>query len=1708
MLHKPSDHDRLIKRCISVDLEINPKNAKLLAFAAVRASSPDIVARKQSEMEAALDRLESATGGSDFLIGHNILAHDLPYLTARRPQLSRLAERAIDTLWIGPLAFPRNPYHHLVKHYQDGRLQADHANDPLLDAQLVFEVIRDQLDALGDRNREDPDSLIAYHYLATRMEGATGFDAFFWHLRSENAPDAKTAEGAVRRLLSNRACIHGVERLLRTLSGPRSAWPTAFALAWISVAGGDSVMPPWVRIKFREAPSIVQDLRCTLCDDPGCAWCRERDDPVLALRRWFGHESFRPWPEDDSGRSMQEMIVARAMRGSSLLGILPTGTGKSICYQVPALAKYEMTGALTVVISPLVALMADQVQGMQREGISSAVTVNGMLSMPERKDALERVCLGDVAILLISPEQLRSTSVRSALNQREVGYWVLDEAHCVSKWGHDFRPDYRYVGRFVKEFSGDEPPAPLLCLTATAKPDVVKDIRDHFASRLGIELELFDGGATRDNLTYEVRPSRRETKLSDILDAIEANLPAEGASGAVVYCATRSISERVAEFLKEKGLAAERYHAGLKPDEKTEIQEKFRDGNLRIVAATNAFGMGIDKPDIRLVVHGDIPSSLENYLQESGRAGRDREQANCILLFSDEDVERQFSLTARSRLRRPEIGAILNALRKLDVDRSNPGHVVATSGEIVREEREMEFERDSATDDTRVKTAISWLEEARLLSREENKVRIYPSSLQVRRLDEAEKLLAEKGVEDDRKRRLLEIVRHLMNAPRDQGITTDDLSGVGGFVGKNLRKALLDLQYHGIVRDAVEITIFVHVGIEDSSQQRLKDAASLETDLVATMREAAPDAEIDEPTPLHLPFICQALRDKGHTNARPDVVEKLLRSISGDGRDEDGGRGSIRIRKSSRNTLKVALQRSWSKLEKTAELRRLGAELLLNHLIAKTPKGAQGKDVQVETTMGAMLASLNEDALLSAEIADASRLMERSLLWMHEQGVITLGKGLTVFRPAMTVHLRPGRKKFAQNDFIPLEEHYLEQTIQIHVMAAYAKKGLDAIDQAIKLSGDYFALDRDDFLQRWLPGKETEIRRQTTGESYKLIVEELNNPAQRKIVADDRKNTNMLVLAGPGSGKTRVLVHRIAYLARIKRVDPRSILVLAYNRHAAAEIRARLRQLIGGDSNGITISTCHAFAMRLVGVSFERSSGEERDFSGIIQEAVKLLKGDGLPKSEAESQRDEMLQGIRWILVDEYQDIGPDEYELISAVAGRTLDDQDQKLGLFAVGDDDQNIYAFKGASVRYIRRFEEDYGAKRKFLTENYRSTKHIIDAANSAIAPAANRMKAGRDIEIDRKRRKNKPGGPMRKIDSSVTEGRVQILLYPPGKTPEEADINQAVAAVDEFQRLSQLDLDWNWSRAAIISRDWRRLEPVRTYAESCDIPVEMADEILPSIWRLREMQSFVNELRASPGNTLGISDLQELLNLQRGNRWTDLISQGVTGLGNEIGDGKMPVPEIVEWFAEWSRETQGEQRGLLLLTAHRAKGLEFDHVAILDGNWRSTSHGEDSDAPRRLFYVAMTRARLSLAAMAKGQHPFIDPSRESVLERQVAPSTDRLEAMSLRYVMPDMKLADLSWAGRLKTGNPSLNAISEARVGDPITMELERDYWMAFDAQGNAIARMSASYSPPDGKELLEGHVGAIVRRFKSDSEEEYLRRIRRDTWEVVLPKMIFG
>ncbi len=1421
-----------LSRCVSVDLEVATKTRRIHSFAGVRLDTDEsfVYPSAGRSFHQALDELDALANGADFVVGHNFIKFDKGHLQEANPGLRLLEMPVVDTLWLNPLAFPCNPYHHLVKHYQEGRLITGRKNDPEQDARLALEVFADQQERLL---KAPSDLLVAWHWLTGGQHGS-GFDLVFRSVRGSPKPSDSEAREAIYSRVDGVCCRTHAHQAID--SADVHGWSLAYALAWLWVSGGNSVMPPWVRHQFPGAGKLVRRLRDSRCGDRGCPWCQEHHNARKELKRLFGFEDFRPEPAGEDGRPLQQAIVEAAMGGDHVLGILPTGTGKSLCYQIPALSRYKKTGAVTVVISPLVALMADQVTRLEAHGVTSCVTINGMLSMPERAEALEKLRLGDSAIVLISPEQLRSVSFRRCLDQREIGAWVLDEAHCLSKWGHDFRPDYRYVGRYIRERAEGDVVPPVLCLTATAKPGVKEEIVEYFAEQLGVEMRVFDGGSERANLEFVVVETTTSKKYNDIYEILSKHLLPEGNGGAIVYCATRRRTEEVANFLWDLGFSADRFHAGLQPEDKKSVQRRFIEGELSAIAATNAFGMGIDKPDVRLVIHADIPSSLENYLQEAGRAGRDQKQAHCVLLFTRDDVERQFGMSARSRLTRREINGVLKALRRLS-RRNNSDEVVATMGEILVNDEDTDFRRDSATDDTRGRTALAWLEEAELLSREENRVRIFPSSLRVRSVEEAKEKLESRGLDELARGRLLAVVEALIGADPDEGISTDMLMDIAGLSSDQVRGALYDLERCGIASNDTTLTAFVHLGVANSSKRRLKEAAGAEEELLELMREMAPDMGIGDEAPLNLRVACQRIKDAGHDHVRPEYMARLLQGIAGAGRGGGIGGGSIAVRNHDAESVRVTLKREWHSLVRMAKRRRDGASRLLDHLLSCVPQGKRGTDLLAETTLGKLTEAVKGDLTLAGETTDLRRLVDRSLVWLHEQEVIRLNKGLTVFRSAMTIRLSPERRGYWGSDFESLQIHYDESVRQIHVMTEYAQRGLGNKAEARRLAIDYFALGEPGFLQRWLPDRSQELSRQTTPDSWRNIVEGLKNPAQRQLVADTRENTNVLVLAGPGSGKTRVLVHRIAYLIRVRRENPRGILALAYNRHAAVEIRRRLAELVGDDSRGVLVLTCHAMAMRLVGASFSERADrmDSEHFQEVLKQATALLRGDGLEPEEAEETRTRLLAGFRWILVDEYQDVGQDEYDLISALAGRTLSDDDSKLTLFAVGDDDQNIYSFKGSSVKFIRSFEQDYKAKPAFLIDNYRSTRHIIRAANAVIEPAQDRMKVDHKIQINKGRAKDPAGGVWAKRDP-VGRGKIQIL--PAGGNA----ISQAQAAIAELKRLSGLASDWNWSSCALIAKEWKYLEPVRSICELEGIPVQMANEDFPSIWHLRETQSLI--------------------------------------------------------------------------------------------------------------------------------------------------------------------------------------------------------------------------------------------------------------------------
>jgi len=879
---------------------------------------------------------------------------------------------------------------------------------------------------------------------------------------------------------------------------------------------------------------------------------------------------------------------------------------------------------------------------------------------------------------------------------------------------------------------------------------------------------------------------------------------------------------------------------------------------------------------------------------------------------------------------------------------------------------------------------------------------------------------------------------------------------------------------------------------------------ALESAMIGKLQELAPELDRGESSVLHVRSLTQALIDDGYESALPERLRRILKSLSKDDHSEDVGRGSLSLRSLNRETIRVTLLRSWSVLSKTAELRRKAAQAILAKLQSNLPQGARGTDLLVETTFGELRDSLTADLLLKAEIRDFDRLMEHALLWLHEQEVIRINKGLVVFRSAMTIRLDERGGSFLKADFEPLLQHYSEQTVQIHVMAEYAERGLAAKADAARLVMDYFALSSEQFLEKWLPGRSKELKRQTLPETWQSIVESLRNPIQQRIVADDREQTSVLVLAGPGSGKTRVLVHRIAYLVRVRRENPRGILALAYNRHAAVEIRQRLTTLIGNDARRVTVLTCHAMAMRLTGhcLTGKRAELNEETFREIIRQAAALVRGEGLPPDEADDQRERLLEGYRWILVDEYQDIEAEQYELIGALAGLRRDDEQGRLSLFAVGDDDQNIYSFAGASVEFIRRFENDYAAKPAYLTDNYRSTANIVAAGNQVIEPAHNRMKEHHPIRIDRRRESEPPGGPLSKWDP-VANGAVQVLSVGDGYE------QQAIGVVNELQRLAVLVPGWNWADAAVIGRNWKSLSPVRNYCEMQGIPVQSAADELGNLWRYREVQALVEELRTTDTRLIDAAALRKLLSARgSGPHWAAL-REGVEDYGLDTGEQEQPLDHFFEWLVDWCRNVHHRQTGLLLLSAHRAKGLEFEHVAVIDGDWVRPSRGEDADAPRRLYYVAMTRAKQSLLLARMDHHTHLLDGIErapGLKFRQSERPESVPTALYRLHKRANLSEVDLSFAGRFQAGNKVHRSIERLQPGDPLELRRQDEKWELFDRNGTQVGRMARAFELPYDRQCRETSVAAVITRSEADSSPEYRQRVRSPMWEVVVPQFV--
>ncbi|MBU7006237.1 RecQ family ATP-dependent DNA helicase [Phosphitispora fastidiosa] len=776
-----------MKSIAFIDLEVQPRKGTILDIGGIKNAGHVFHSKSIADFVTFIK-------DTDYLCGHNIIKHDLKYIRQALENPGIASENVIDTLYLSALLFPRKPYHALVK---DEKLQTDELNNPVNDAIKVKDLFLDEVFAF--RNLEVPLKQIFFSLLQDQKE----FRAFFQYINYGTAAEEPVL--LIKKHFASEICENAdLGEFIK-----EDPVALAYSLAVINVRDRFSVTPPWILKNYPEVERIMDLLRNRPCLG-GCSYCERTLDARRGLKWFFGFDSYRTF----GGEPLQEDAVKAAIDNKSLLAVFPTGGGKSITFQVPALMSGENVKGLTVVISPLQSLMKDQVDNLEKAGIMDAVTINGLLDPIERAKSFERVEDGSASILYISPESLRSRTIEHLLLGRKIVRFVIDEAHCFSAWGQDFRVDYLYIGDFIKTIQEKKNLAegiPVSCFTATAKQKVIEDIQAYFKHKLAIDLEIFSSGATRTNLKYKViEKASQEEKYRTLRNLIQ-----QKECPTIIYVSRTRRAYELAERLTKDGYLAKPYHGKMDKKEKSENQDAFIAGEVPIMVATSAFGMGVDKKDVGMVIHFEISDSLENYIQEAGRAGRDEQiTADCYILYCEDDLNKHFALLNQTKINIKEIQQIWKAIKDITRFRMT---VSQSALEIARkagwDERFSEIEM-------RVKTAVAALEESGYIQRGQNMPRVFADSILCKNAQEAiERINASELLDDKEKENATRIIKKLISSrsrsqAQDQVAESrvDYISDHLGIEKEKVIGVLNLLREEGILADAKDLTAYIKRG--------------------------------------------------------------------------------------------------------------------------------------------------------------------------------------------------------------------------------------------------------------------------------------------------------------------------------------------------------------------------------------------------------------------------------------------------------------------------------------------------------------------------------------------------------------------------------------------------------------------------------------------------------------------------------------------------------------------------------------------------------------------------------------------------------------------------------------------------------------------------------------------------------------------------------
>ncbi len=1552
-----------------VDVEVCLKDHKIHDIGALKHDDTIFHKTSKEELFRFLDDI-------DYICGHNIIHHDAKYLFTDKTCRWIL----VDTLYISPLLFPERPYHRLVKDY---KLISEQMNNPVNDCRKAKELLLDEIEcwnALSNEKRM---------LFASLLKGKKEFDGFLSMVGAKYIHEGMSE--LIKNLYLGKICQHAdLDMLIE-----QYPCGLAYALALIDTTDYRSITPGWVLCNYPEVEFIIKTLRHTTCRE-GCDYCNTQLDVLHNLKSFFGYKRFRTF----EGEPLQERAVQAAVRGKSLLAIFPTGGGKSLTFQLPALMAGRSVHGLTVVISPLQSLMKDQIDNLADKGITDAVTINGMLDPITRSLSIQRVQDGDASLLYISPEMLRSKTIERILLARHVVRFVIDEAHCFSSWGQDFRVDYLYIGKFVRQYHEKKKcktPIPVSCFTATAKQKVIQDICDYFKQTLDLSLELFASTASRTNLHYSVihvdNDNDKYVKLRELV--------AESDCPTIIYVSRTRRTKELAAKLTRDGYKALPFNGKMEAEAKIANQNAFMNDQVRIIVATSAFGMGVDKKDVGLVIHYDISDSLENYVQEAGRAGRDPGiSANCYVLYSDNDLDKHFILLNQTKLSISEIQQVWKAVKNLTKQRMR---VNCSALEIARQAGW----DDSVSDiETRVRTALAALEQNGYLIRGNNVPHVYATGITVKNMDEARKRLSASllfGSDDiENAVRIIKSLisqKYIAKAQDSEAESRIDyLADILGLSKREVISVVERMRQEGILADSKDISAYLlDAGdSERKSQMLLERFAKLEQYILKHIPEES------------LRISCKQLNENAvndgiHTSKEKDIRTLLyFLTIKGYTRKKEDALRNMEI--SRQADLELTIRR----FEKRLEISRFAVEWLYRLASEAENDNTPGRAIQFSVIeLLNRIKSSNQSIFGGVDDIQLEDI-EEALLYLSKIGALKLEGGFLVLYNAMNIRrIKDSKSRYRQDDYRMLNEFYKLKIQQVHIVGEYANLMVRDYHAALQYVQDYFQMDYRKFVSKYFRGdRVSEIQRNLTPNKYKQLFGQLSS-RQMEIISD-KASRCIVVAAGPGSGKTRVLVHKLASLLLLEDVKHEQLLMLTFSRAAATEFKQRLIDLIGNAAHFVEIKTFHSYCFDLLG-----RIGNLEDSKNVVAKAAEMIC-----QGEVEPNR----IGKTVLVIDEAQDMGPAEYALVKALM--TCNDE---MRVIAVGDDDQNIYEFRGSDSNYMCQLAQERGSSFVEMTENYRSARHPVNFANGFLQVIDNRLKHTPIISM------------------SNEEGRVEVIRH-----HSDCMYRPLVENLLRHRDNGTSCVLTQTNEEAVILMALLRKNGINSKL------IQSMDGL--RFWNIAEMRYFLNYINKrikTPLITDGLweeakhatfSIYDSSLSLMYVKRCIEQFEQ--TNNVKYLNDfNEFVFESSVEDFCDISGAD------VVVSTIHKAKGREFDNVYMLI----SDLYVKDAQLMRR-YYVGITRAKHNLSIHTNGDcFNNLNADRYMIDQHQY----DMPEEVILQLSHKDVNL------GFFKDRKKEVLAL---RGGDSLTYG---DYFLYSQLTDRPIAKLSSKMQKPLSEWEVRGY-----------------------------------